>query len=114
MYKQTIYSQQKLIKIKITWLKCHKRWTLPYNLCNKIVRIKQKIRNKMYNDNHNDIYDNNISNKNQLDLSLSNVKSDDWWLEWLRRKKINIRKTSVTLNELMTLKEKYHYTKIKA
>ena len=61
------------------------------------------------------IYDNNnISNKDQLDLSLSNVKSDDWWLEWLRRKKINIRKTSVTLNELMTLKEKYHYTKIKA
>ena len=33
----------------------------------------------MYNDNHNDIYDKNyISNKNQLDLSLSNVKSDDW------------------------------------
>ena len=31
----------------------------------------------MYNDNHNAIYDNNISNKNQLDLSLSNVKSDD-------------------------------------
>ena len=50
----------------------------------------------------NDIYDNdNISNKNQLDLSLSNVKSDDWWLDWLRRKNINIRKTSVTLNELI-------------
>ena len=33
----------------------------------------------MYNDNHNDIYDNNnISNKDQLDLGLSNVKSDDW------------------------------------
>ena len=34
----------------------------------------------MYNDNHNDIYDNinNIIHKNQLDLSLSNVKSDDW------------------------------------
>ena len=33
----------------------------------------------MYNDNHNDIHDNNnISCKNQLDLSLSNVKSDDW------------------------------------
>ena len=79
------------------------------------MRIKQFRRNKIYNDNHNDIYDNNnTSNKNQLDLSLSNVKSDDWWLEWLRRKKINIRKTSVTLNELMTLKEKYHYTKIKA
>ena len=31
----------------------------------------------MYNENHN-IYDNNnISNKNQLDLSLSNVKPDD-------------------------------------
>ena len=31
------------------------------------------------NDNHNDKYDNNnISNKNQLDLSLSKVKSDDW------------------------------------
>ena len=49
----------------------------------KIVRIKQKRRNKIYNDNHIDIYDNNnnnnntISNKNQLDLRLSNVKSDD-------------------------------------
>ena len=33
----------------------------------------------MYNDNHNDIYDNgNNSNRNQFDLSLSNVKSDDW------------------------------------
>ena len=33
----------------------------------------------MYNDNHNDIYDNNnICNENQLNLSLSNVKSDDW------------------------------------
>ena len=52
------------------------------------MRIKQFRRNKIYNDNHNDIYDNNnTSNKNQLDLSLSNVKSDDWWLEWLRRKK---------------------------
>ena len=31
----------------------------------------------MYNENHNDIYDNNnINNKNQLDLSLSNVKPD--------------------------------------
>ena len=45
----------------------------------KIIKIKQKRRNKMYNDNCNDIYDNdNISNKNQLDLSLFNVKSDDW------------------------------------
>ena len=26
---------------------------------------------------------------------------------------VNIRKTSVTLNELMIFKEKYHYTKIK-
>ena len=44
----------------------------------KIVRIKQRRRNKTYNDNHNDIYDNNnISNKDQLDLRLSNVKSDD-------------------------------------
>ena len=69
----------------------------------------------MYNENHNDIYDNNnISNKNQLDLSLPNVKPDDWWLEWLKRKKINIRKTSVILNELMTFKKKYHYAKIKA
>ena len=34
--------------------------------------------NKMYNDNH-DIYDNNnISNINHLDLSLSNVKPDNW------------------------------------
>ena len=42
----------------------------------------------MYNENHNNIYDNNnISNKNQLDLSLSDVKSEDWWLEWLRRTK---------------------------
>ena len=32
----------------------------------------------MYNENHNNIYDNNnISNKKQLDLSLSNVKQDD-------------------------------------
>ena len=29
----------------------------------------------MYNENHN-IYDNNISIKNQLDLSLSNVNDD--------------------------------------
>ena len=51
----------------------------------------------MYNENHNNIYDNNnISNKYQLDLSLSNVKPDGWWLEWLKRKKINTRKTSVT------------------
>ena len=33
----------------------------------------------MYHYNHNDTYDNhNISNKNQLDLSLSDIKSDDW------------------------------------
>ena len=31
----------------------------------------------MYNENHNDIYDNNIINKNQLELSLCNVKPDD-------------------------------------
>ena len=33
----------------------------------------------MYNENNNNVYDNNnnISNKNQLDLSLSNVKPDD-------------------------------------
>ena len=32
----------------------------------------------MYNENHNNIYDNNnISIKNQLDLSLSKVKPDD-------------------------------------
>ena len=62
------------------------------------------------------IYDNNnISNKDQLDLSLSNVKSDDWWLEWLKKKAmVNIRKTSFTLNELVAFKEKYHYIKIKA
>ena len=36
----------------------------------------------MYNENHNNIYDNNnISNKNQLDLRLSNVKLDDRLLE---------------------------------
>ena len=45
----------------------------------------------MYNDNRNDIYDsNNINNKNQLDLSLPKVKSDDWWLEWLRRRRRKI------------------------
>ena len=33
----------------------------------------------MYNDNHNDIYDDNINNNNnQFDWSLSAVKSDDW------------------------------------
>ena len=32
----------------------------------------------MYNENHNNIYDNNnISIKKQLNLSLSNVKPDD-------------------------------------
>ena len=32
----------------------------------------------MCNEIHNNIYDNNnINNKNQLDLSLSNVKADD-------------------------------------
>ena len=36
----------------------------------------------MYNENHNNIYDNNnISNTNQLDLRLSNVKLDDRLLE---------------------------------
>ena len=42
----------------------------------------------MYNDNHNNIFDNNnnISNKNQLDLSLSNVKSNDSWFDGLRKK----------------------------
>ena len=74
----------------------------------------------MYNDNYNDIVIILVDNKNQLDLSLSNVKSDDWWLEWLRRRKqeekaiVNIRKTSVTLNELITFKEKYYYNIIKA
>ena len=45
------------------------------------------------NENHNDIYDdnNNIRNKNWLYLSLSNVKPNDWWLEWLKRKKITGR-----------------------
>ena len=42
----------------------------------KIVRIKQYRRNKMYNENHNDIYDNNnISNKNQvLQLMITRLK----------------------------------------
>ena len=32
----------------------------------------------MYNENHNNTYDNNnISNKNQLDFSLCNVELDD-------------------------------------
>ena len=36
----------------------------------------------MYNENHNNTYNNNnISIKNQLDLSLSNVEPDDRWLE---------------------------------
>ena len=38
MYKQTIYSQQKLIKI--IWLTCHKGYTLPCNLCNKDCKDK--------------------------------------------------------------------------
>ena len=51
-----------------------KRYLTTYEI--KIVRIKQKRRNKTYNDNRNDIYDNNnINNKDEL--SLSNVKSDD-------------------------------------
>ena len=29
-----------------------------------------------------------------------------------KKEKINIRKPSVTLNEIMKFKEKYHYTKI--
>ena len=68
----------------------------------------------MYNENHNNIYDdNNISNKNQWDLRLSNVKPDvDDWSDWTE-KKINIRKTSVILNELMTFKKKYNFTKTK-
>ena len=70
IYKQTIYSQQKL---KYDWnVTNNKHYLKTYAI--KIVRIKQYRRNKMYNENHNDIYDNNnISNKNQLDLSLSNV-----------------------------------------
>ena len=71
MYKETIYSQRKLIKI--ISLKCQHYLT---TCAIKIVRIKQKRRNKTYNDNRNDIYDNNnINNKDEL--SLSNVKSDD-------------------------------------
>ena len=45
------------------------------------MKIKQKRRNKMCNDNHNGIYDNNNNNnnnKNQFDLRLSNVKSDTY------------------------------------
>ena len=49
------------------------------NLCSKDCKdktIEKKL--KMYNENHNDIYDNNnISNKNQLELSLCNIKPDD-------------------------------------
>ena len=42
----------------------------------KIVRIKTKRRNKMYNDNCDDNNDNdNNNNKNKFDLSLPNVKS---------------------------------------
>ena len=57
---------------------------------------------------YKEIYDNNnIRNKNQLDLSLSNV---NWWLEWLKKEKkkaiVNIRKTSLILNVLMTIKGK--------
>ena len=71
MYKETIYSQRKLIKIiSLKYQHCLTACAI------KIVRIKQKRRNKTYNDNRNDIYDNNnINNKDEL--SLSNVKSDD-------------------------------------
>ena len=52
----------------------------------------------MYKDNHNDIYDNNnISNKNQLHLSLSNVKSDDW-IDY--KKKAIVREKKQTLGRL--------------
>ena len=40
MYKQIIYSWQKIIKI--TWLKYHKQQTLFYNLCNKDCKDKTK------------------------------------------------------------------------
>ena len=36
--------------------------------------IKQKRRNKIFDDHYNEKYNNN---KNQFDLILSNVKSDD-------------------------------------
>ena len=45
---------------------------------------------------YKEIYDNNnIRNKNQLDLSLSNV---NWWLEWL--KKETKKKQLLTLGRL--------------
>ena len=69
----------------------------------------------MYNDNHNDIYDNDNNNnnnnnsnnnKNQFDLSLFNVKSDDWRSRaYLKKAIVNI-KTSVTSNKLMTFRGK--------
>ena len=66
------------------------------------------------NNNNNNNNNNNISKKSQLDLSLSNVKSV-WWLDWLRKKKQLLTLGGLqSLNELMTFKEKYHYTKIKA
>ena len=42
----------------------------------KTVRIKTKRRNKSYNDNYNGNSD-NTDNKNQFELSLSSVNSDD-------------------------------------
>ena len=51
----------------------------------------------MYSDNHNDIYDNNNhnNNRNQFDLSLSNVKYDDWSnCACLKKTIVNIRRKS--------------------
>ena len=58
---QTVSSWQKLIKQN--WnVTNNKHYLTTY--ATKIVRVKQKRRNNMYNDNHNDIYDNNnIGNK---------------------------------------------------
>ena len=41
----------------------------------------------MYNDNYNDIVIILVDNKNQLDLSLSNVKSDGLMIGVIKRKK---------------------------
>ena len=65
----------------------------------------------MYNDNCNDIYDNNnVSNKNQLYLTFLML----YLMIGVIKEKKAFSHIEVTLNELRTFKEKYHYTKIKA
>ena len=55
----------------------------------KIARLKTKRRNKMDNESYNDTNDINNNNENQFDLSLPKI----WWLEWLPKVMVNMRKT---------------------